>query len=328
MASYDQKIRVRVAFEKDARHFLAFLQRVGARYSRPVRLNYRYLKRGYFYLVIDGGSGGIDALFQELILNRGLYYYTCTLAHRKAVIVNVIMPVYRQLVDERFQNPQSRFLRKHILGKRAQTDFVPTEIRNADGSAFEILFRKWDLGMISNKDYLISLDALLTGFLLKQAKHEPGRPSAKFNVVLDGVADAIVIDKEMKETFARIHELSRKALHRLSGAETSDELNALSTKLFQYFTYFDDFVDSQKEKSIVLRGKRYRRIRYGDEQVPEDIAQDLLREQGVSPGEFARTHPCGDCGVRKGQLHVEGCDIEICPRCGGQYISSECGVPR
>jgi len=33
---------------------------------------------------------------------------------------------------------------------------------------------------------------------------------------------------------------------------------------------------------------------------------------------------CHDCGVEEGELHKEGCDMETCPKCGGQLISCDC----
>ena len=33
---------------------------------------------------------------------------------------------------------------------------------------------------------------------------------------------------------------------------------------------------------------------------------------------------CHDCKVEEGYYHISGCDMEMCPKCGGQIISCDC----
>ena len=57
-----------------------------------------------------------------------------------------------------------------------------------------------------------------------------------------------------------------------------------------------------------IGGEEFQRIRYGNDQNDWE----------------AKRQPCHDCYSPKGDLHVFGCDLELCPRCGGQAIYCDC----
>ena len=326
MAGYDLKIRIKVKHTSLAKDFLKFINNVGKKY--PVFVKYQNYRPGRFSLLVEGSPGGkIDALLQELILNRGLYYYTSALniPNKLAVIREVILPIYQILIESRFPVSYSRYLRRHILGKLPQGSFIPGEFIEPSAHKFEVMFRKWDIGIIDDWNFIKDADSLITNFLLKKSGHIPGQRSPNFPYLLNYVYQkGIGMEKEFKRMFEKIHDARAGGLHRLSHSLNHDQLYEIATRVYIYFQFFNDFDISQKEKTVVLRGKRFKRIKYGYEKWDEDgsIGSD---GKPMLWSEITQ-RPCHDCAAVKGQYHCDGCDVEQCPNCGGQMISYDCAI--
>jgi hypothetical protein len=314
----------------DADHFLSFLKRAGRRHARPLWLSYQYVGRGRFTLrVTKRGNRGVDRLVQELVLNRGLFYYRCTVAD-PAAVTEVILPITSQLIEQEFDRPHERFLRKHILGRHAQKDFIPGHIAHREGRTFELLFTRWDLGMLEDKEYIIALDAVIHEHVLRTIGHPTGQKSAALPKLLGPFVGKTNVDTDTLAAFRFIHTMRTVGLHRLGPTAARDRLQELSFQCLRHFQYLDEYLEAQTIRTLKWTGKRYRRIPYGAE--PMWNADDLEHtdDKGkVFPDwqSFAKAHRCGDCNVRSGELHVQSCDMEECPRCGGQMISYDCGLP-
>ena len=323
MSSYDQVIKVRSRYVAAAKAFFAFLDSVGRKYPRPTKIRYRYLKRGRFYVVVDGSPGGIDALFQELLLSRGLYYYACTLrgVEKRQLLRHAIIPIFQDLLDARFANPYGRFLHRQLSWAPIEQLQIPGNLAHPIAHEYEVLFARWGIGLLDDWDFTKDVDALLTKFLLTSIGHVSGSRSPRFATLLEIASiKGIGMAPETKESFDRFHRARTEALHRLDLGLSKEELTELGFAVFSYFQFFDEFDASQRRVTERLHGKRYRRIRYGSEK------SWGLRERNDDP--HAALSPCGDCFAAMGQFHCDGCDLEQCPRCLGQFLGCKCKLLR
>ena len=321
MAGYDLELSTDARFHEESRDFLRFLQIVARKHR--VQFKYRSLKQGSYYIAIDGTPGArIDAFFQELVLNKGLYYYSCSMRSRELVTSKVIAPAFRQLLESRFTIIPSRGLSKHILGK-ASDPFFPGDLVDAHAHSYESLFLKWNLDLISDYEFVKDADDLLTNFMLTKMEYTKGLKSPAFNRLVDRFRGSnFLLGDRSASSFKKIHELRTRGLHRMEREFDKSEISSLALEVYFYFEYFDEFQECQKVKTIVIRGKRYRRIKYGDEVWLNERGERLFDEEG-NPYRFS-TPLCHDCEAGTGQYHLFGCDAEICPACGTQAISCDC----
>lgn len=326
MAGYDLTLKVAPKMHLQAKAFIDFLRNTAKKY--PVRISYRTVASGQYYVTVDGTPGAkIDALLQELILNKGLYYYSCSIPSRREVISKVIKPIFQELLESRFERTYARALRKHILGE-SKEPFIPGDFYEPSAHRYEMLFRKWDLELMGSYDFIRDLDDLLTEFMLAALGYKKGQKSPKFDQLADVcLRQNIIFEKDTLKWFKKVHKLRTRGLHRLERDINRENVSELAIQIYGFFQYYDEFKSSQDMKTIKLNGRRYRRIKYGDELWIDENNQPYLDDNGNPidwPAIAARSR-CHDCFALKGQYHAwPGCDVEQCPRCKGQALGCDC----
>jgi hypothetical protein len=311
---------------EQAYKFLEFIKAVGEKHGLSIR--YRTYEPGRVVVIVPRSNATkFDTTLQELIMMRGLHYYAMSLtSQRIQIIEDVIVPIYEWLIEGRFENSNSKYIRQHILAEISPSEYVPVDYENEFSSEYEILYRKWVLGTINDSEFILELDSLMTRFLLTQTGHKPGTRSQQFNQVL-AFANIIGVgmDRTFRKIFEKVHHTRKQGLHQLSDSLTHEEITEIALRLMTYFQYYDEFSFAQKHPEEMLHSVQYSRIRYGDEDWRDENDEPYKDRDGTPYDHYERaSKPCGDCAAVRGQLHVFMCDIEQCPRCKGQRLSCDC----
>lgn len=301
--------------------FLAFLKRAAAKHS--LKLSVSSSSPGQFTFSISRKqSEQFDLFLQELMLNHGLYYYLCSLPNRKETARLVVRPIFQELLEFGYEFLFPFLIPKHLL--EGASGWVAGQFSDELARRYETLFWRLKLEMISNYEFIRDLDDLLTEFMLRRLGHKKGQKSLKFKLLVDECGRKNIIwEGEVRKRFNNVHALRTRGLHRLERGISDSEIRQIAQQMYFAFEYVNDYSQAQDKKTVILNGKRYRRIRYGDE---------IRRWKPPMPDDFKAkwaeisARPCHDCGVRSGELHLDGCDMEVCPRCGGQALGCPCNI--
>lgn len=312
-----------------AKAFLTFLRRAARKHS--VKITNATNQAHKLTLLVPGGHRFRLALFlQELILTQGLYYYVCSVSNRKHVAKAIVKPIAEELLVSEFSVVYPVLLQKHLL--QGTSDWAAGEFSESFSQHYEILFHRLKLQMLSSFEFIRDLDDLLTEFMLFKLDHKKGDHSPKFNVLVERCGKLNVLrDKRVRKLFNRVHDLRTRGLHRSERDIPETEITEISQSTYGVFEWLKDYWEAQREKTVVMTGRRYRRVRFGQElrhlKRSPVFRQQIDKEFEMSWREVINK-PCHDCSVVEGELHLDGCDVEVCPRCAGQYLGCECHFAR
>ena len=302
---------------QETREFLRFLRTAALKHS--VLITFSVDDSGTFKIVVPGKQcWSLDSFLQEIVLHRGLYYYLCGVVNRREVAKVIVAPIFEELRTSRFSVTYPVQILRHLLNGTAH--WAGGELLEPSAHQYEILFQKLNLKEVSGYEFIRDTDDLLMQWMLSRLKHPKGAQSPPFKALIGMCASANILrTREVRKLFDKVHSLRTHGLHRLEREIPDSDISKIAQDIYSTFEWIDDYTEAQKNKTVRLSGETYRRIRFGKEPLWDGATED----EATMWRELAR-RPCHDCGVIKGEFHLDGCDWEHCPRCKGQYLCCGC----
>jgi hypothetical protein len=306
-----------VRLYQETKDFIRFLRTAALKHSVSITSTADDL--GTFSIVVPGSDGwNLDSFLQEIVLHRGLYYYLCGVVNRREVAKLVVAPIFEELRSSRFSVTYPVQMLKHLLSGTAH--WAGGELLEPTAHQYELLYQKLSLKEIGGYEFIRDTDDLLTQWMLQELKHPQGTQSPPFKALIGlCAAQNILRTKDVRKLFDKVHSLRTRGLHRLERELPDSDIAKIAQDIYSTFEWIDDYAQAQKERTVRLAGKTYRRIRYGKEPLWKNATKEdaaLWKTQAE--------RPCHDCGVIRGELHLDGCDWERCPRCKGQNLGCPC----
>jgi hypothetical protein len=80
-----------------------------------------------------------------------------------------------------------------------------------------------------------------------------------------------------------------------------------------------EIIENQKYHFYIHNGIKYRRVTYGSELDRFPELRAFKDDKSIYEYKY-----CDDCSAKVGEYHDVMCDLERCPKCGGQRLTCEC----
>lgn len=80
--------------------------------------------------------------------------------------------------------------------------------------------------------------------------------------------------------------------------------------------------EGQQKCFAYNKKEAYIRVKFGEE--PEFLNRMFNYDTDNDNNSIYNFSYCGDCLAKQGEFHAIGCDCELCPKCGNQFITCDC----
>ncbi len=210
---YDQTFKINLEHKNEIFKFLRVLRKMANEYPSEFNIEYSFCKKtNEFYICFDGRRGVLDSLLTSLFINKFLYYY-CLQSKNKIKTINILSKFITKIINYKECFGANTISSLNVKKFLSEIDFdlkkiIPTH--NVILDNFEKIMRQWDVGSLSNEEFLVLLDGAIENFLRKEIFSER---KIAFPQLLNIGENNEIINEETKKLFEEIHQFKNDINH-------------------------------------------------------------------------------------------------------------------